>query len=187
MGNPRGVKRDFGALEARRLRAASLLKQGKSQAEVARGLGVHRQTVYRWATRLRAQGRAALKRAGRAGRKPRLGSAELRRIEQGLKRGPEALGYATNLWTAPRVADLIQRECGVKYHPGHIWKILRSARWSCQVPERRAIQRDEKAIAHWKRYTWPAIKKSPSTWCAPGFPRRKRLPAHPYAAPDLGS
>jgi transposase len=169
MGNPRGVKRDFGALEARRLRAASLLKQGKSQAEVARGLGVHRQTVYRWATRLRAQGRAALKRAGRAGRKPRLGSAELRRIEQGLKRGPEALGYATNLWTAPRVADLIQRECGVQYHPGHVWKILVSLGWSCQRPAGRARERDEAAIRRWKQQRWPGLKKKPEKKGEPSF------------------
>ncbi len=95
MGNPRGVKRDFRALETRRLRAASLLQHGESQAEVARVLRVHRQTVYRWAARVRAAGRAALKRAPRAGRKPRLSAAELRHIKHGLKRGPEALGYQT--------------------------------------------------------------------------------------------
>ncbi len=77
MGNPRGVKRDFDALEARRLRAAQLLKQGESQAEVARVLGVHRQTVHRWAKRVEREGRAALKKAGRAGRKPRLSAARV--------------------------------------------------------------------------------------------------------------
>ena len=81
---------------------------------MARALGVHRQTVHRWAKRVEREGRAALKKAGRAGRKPRLGAAELRRIEQELKRGPEALGYETSLWTAPRVAELIR--AGVR-HP----------------------------------------------------------------------
>src|ERR1039458_2762815 len=109
MGNPRGVKRDFDALEARRLRAAGLLQRGQSQAEVARVLGAHRQRVHRWAKRVEREGRAALKKAGRAGRKPRLGAAQLRRIAQELKRGPEVLGYETSLWTAPRVADLIAR------------------------------------------------------------------------------
>lgn len=161
MGNPRGVKRDFSALEARRLRAARLLKQGESQAEVARALGVHRQTVYRWAARVRAQGCAALKQAGRAGRKPRLSAAELRRIEQGLKLGPEALGYETGLWTAPRVAELIERECRVKYHPGHVWRILRRMGWSCQRPAGRALERDEAAIRRWKRQRWPELKKKP--------------------------
>ena len=161
MGNPRGVKRDFVALEKRRFEAAELLRRGWSQAEAARELRVHRQTVYRWATRVRTAGRAALKRAGRAGRRPRLNPAELRRIEQGLKRGPEALGYETSLWTAPRVADLIERECGVKYHPGHVWRILRQLGWSCQRPVGRALERDEAAIRRWKKQRWPELKKKP--------------------------
>jgi len=161
MGNARGVKRDFEALEARRLRAAGLFQQGESQAEVARVLGVHRQTVYRWAQRFQSQGRAALKKAGRAGRKPRLNSAQLRRIAQELKRGPEVLGYETSLWTAPRVADLIQRQCGISYHPGHVWKILRRLGWSCQRPTGRALERNEAAIRCWKKQRWPELKKKP--------------------------
>ena len=130
MGNPRGVKRDFVALEARRLRAARMFQQGESQAEIARVLGVHRQTVHRWSKQVEQEGRAALKRAGRAGRKPRLSAGELRRIAQELKRGPEVLGYETSLWTAPRVVVLIERECGIRYHPGHVWRILRKMGWS---------------------------------------------------------
>ena len=163
MGNPRGVKRDFEALETRRLLAASLLHQGESQAEVARTLGVHRQTVHRWAKRVESQGRAALKKAGRAGRKPRLSAADLRRVAQGLKRGPEALGYETSLWTAPRVAELIERECRIQYHPGHVWKILRQMGWSCQRPAGRALERDEAAIRRWKKQRWPELKKKPKT------------------------
>ena len=163
MGNPRGVKRDFEALEVRRLCAASLLKQGESQAEVARTLGVHRQTVHRWAKRVESQGRAALKKAGRAGRKPRLSAAELRCIERGLKRGPQVLGYETSLWTAPRVAELIERECGIHYHPGHVWKILRQMGWSCQRPAGRALERDEAALRRWKRERWPELKKKPKS------------------------
>src|SRR5713226_1843218 len=161
MGNLRGVKRDFDALEARRLCAARLFKQGESQAEVARALGVHRQTVHRWAKRVEREGRAALKQAGRAGRKPRLSAVELRRIEQELKRGPEALGYETSLWTAPRVADLIERECGIRYHPGHVWKILRQMGWSCERPAGRALGRDGPAIRRWKKDRRPELKKKP--------------------------
>jgi len=109
MGNPAGVKRDFKALESRRLRAAQLLKRGLSQAEVARRVGVHRQSVSRWR---KAEGRAGWKAAGRAGRKPRLSPADLQRLERGLKQGPQALGYATQLWTARRVVELIERTWG---------------------------------------------------------------------------
>ena len=100
MGNPAGVRRDFAALEARRLKAASLLKNGTSEAEVARQLGVHRQSVNRWAQQLATTGRASLKHAGRVGRPARLSAADRRRVERALKKGPEAAGYASGLWTA---------------------------------------------------------------------------------------
>jgi transposase len=95
MGNAAGVRRDFVGLERRRMTAAKLLQQGVSQSEVARRLGVHRQSVIRWARQLAQAGPAALKKAGRAGRKAKLTAAQLQQIEQGLKRGPEAHGYST--------------------------------------------------------------------------------------------
>jgi transposase len=162
MGNPAGVKRDFEALEDRRFRAYELLKRGLSEAEVARQVGAHRQSVNRWAAQISEHGRAGLKKAGRAGRKPRLTEAELRRIERRLKRGPEALGYETGLWTLERVAQLIEQECGVKYHRGHVWWLLGKMGWSCQRPTGRALQRDEASIEHWKNKRWPRLKKKRS-------------------------
>lgn len=161
MGHPAGLKRDFAALEARRLEGATLLRQGLPQAEVARHLGVHRQSVSRWAEALERNGRRALKHPGRAGRKPQLGAADLRCLERALKRGPEAFGYATPLWTAERVAALIEQDCGVCYHAGHVWRILRRLGWSCQRPAGRALERDEAAIRRWKHVRWPQLKKTP--------------------------
>ncbi len=100
------------------MRAARLLEKGYSQSEVARRVGAHRQSVSQWAAELQEKGRAGLKRAGRAGRKPRLDAVAIRKIEQGLKRGPEALGYTTSLWTSARVAHLIETECGVDLSSG---------------------------------------------------------------------
>lgn len=148
-------------MEQRRLQAARLLRQGRSQSEVARQVGVHRQSVSRWARQLAEEGRAGLKRAGRAGRKPRLGARDRDRIKRALKRGPEHLGYETGLWTAVRVAHLIEQECGVQYHPGHVWRLLRQLGWSCQRPTGRALERDEMAIRRWKRERWPELKKKP--------------------------
>jgi len=82
-----------------------------------------------------------------------------------------ACGYPNELWTLKRIASLIRKEFGVQYHPSHLWRVLQSCGWSCQVPERRAIQRDEEAIAHWKRHKWPATKKSPKTWRPHRLPR----------------
>ena len=161
MGNPKGVQRDFEKLEERRFLAAELLRQGVPQAEVARRVEVHRQSVNRWAQQMAEGGRRALKKAGRAGRKPRLQATDLRRIERGLQRGPQALGYDTNLWTAWRVAHLIESECGVHYHPSQAWRILRQLGWSCQRPVGRALERDERKIREWKQKRWPEIKKKP--------------------------
>lgn len=162
MGNPAGVKRDFLALERRRFKAFGLLENGMSEAEVARRVGVHRQSVNRWAKQIEEQGRAGLKGAGRAGRKSRLGEADLKRLEETLKRGAEAWGYENNLWTLERVAALIERDFGVKYHAGHVGWLLKKLGWSCQRPTGRAVERDEAAIKRWKKQRWPDLKKKPS-------------------------
>ena len=162
MGNPAGVKRDFHALERRRMQAVRLLDKGKlNQSEIARRLKVCRQTVSRWADEYRAGGKEAMKQAGRAGRKPELTQADLERLGVLLKKGPEALGYETPLWTCGRVAHLIKSEFKIQYHPGHVWKVLDGLGWSCQRPVGRARERNEAAIRQWKQVQWPEIKKKP--------------------------
>src|SRR5208282_6514246 len=173
MGNAKGVQRNFEQLQDRRFLAARLLQQGVPQAEVARRVGVHRQSVGRWAQQLAEGGRRALKKAGRAGRKPRLKTADLRRIEHGLKRGPQALGYGTDLWTSGRVAHLIEAACGVRYHPSQAWRILRQLGWSCQRPVGRALERDEDKIRQWKQKRWPEIKKKSKTKAGQSFSSMK--------------
>ena len=159
MGNPAGVRRDFAALERRRMAAARLLREGVSQAEVVRQVGVHRQSVSRWAKELKQSGVRGLRKAGHTGRPPKLSPVQLRDLERALTRGPEALGYASGLWTAGRVRDLIEHRTGVRYHQDHVWRILRKLGWSCQRPTGRALERDEQAIRHWKKCRWPQIKK----------------------------
>src|ERR1700680_1092380 len=187
MGNQKGVQRDFEKLEERRFLAAKLLQQGVPQAKVARRVGVHRQSVGRWAQQLAEGGRRALKKAGRAGRKPRLETADLRRIEHGLKRGPQALGYGTDLWTSGRVAHLIEAECGVRYHPSQAWRILRQLGWSCQRPVGRALERDEAKIRHWNKKRWPEIKKSSKRRPHHCLHRRKRIERAPAPLPYVGA
>jgi len=167
MGHPAGVKRDRQKLERRRLQAARLLQKGVHEAEVARRVGVHRQSVNRWAKQLAQGGEAALKRAPRAGRRAQLSAADRQRIVQGLERGPQALGYRTSLWTAWRVADLIERECGVQYSTVHAWRVLRGLGWTPQRPARRALERNEPAIRRWKRERWPELKKTPKSEAKP--------------------
>lgn len=159
MGNPAGVSRDFEALEKRRFRAIQLWERGQKQSEVARQVHVVPQTVARWVHQYRAQGKSALQKAGRAGRKPRLSQTQRQQLEKLLVQGPERLGYETPLWTCPRVAHLIEQEFQVSYHEGHVWKILVALGWSPQRPEGRARERDEKQILNWKKNVWPELKK----------------------------
>ena len=161
MATARGTQRDFAALEARRMDAARLFAQQVSQNEVARRLGVSVAAAHRWFHAWQEQGRRGLKAAGRAGRKPRLDRGALVRVERALLQGAPAHGFATDLWTLPRVATVIARLTGVQFHPGHVWYLLRGLNWSVQRPGRQARERDEAAIAQWKRTRWPQVKKTP--------------------------
>jgi len=162
MGNPRGVRRDFDALESRRLAAIELFTDGLNNSDIGRRLKVCNQTVSRWRKHYQAGGKQALRKAGRAGRKPLLRAAQKQRLAQLLQKGPERLGYQTPLWTCWRVAHLIEEEFGIRYHAGHVWKILRQLNWSVQRPAGRALERNEATIEEWKTKRWPAIKKKPN-------------------------
>jgi|SRR5437016_2047878 len=116
------------------------------------------------------RGLGALNRSGRAGRKSQLGTAELRRIERALKRAQEALGYESGRWTSARVALLIERECGVRYHPAHAWRLVRDLVWSSQKPTGRACERDEGVLRCGKQKRWPENKKSPPKKAKPLSP-----------------
>ena len=151
--------RDHAALERRRLNAARLFTQGLSAPAVARRLGVARQVAYRWRTAWQTGGTTALASKGSAGRKAKIAPTQARQVMAALVEGPTAYGYQTQLWTLPRVAALIEKLTGVRYHPGHVWRLLGALGFSCQRPARRAVERDEKAIRRWKRGPWPTIKK----------------------------
>lgn len=159
--------RDHMEMEKRRRKAGRLFDKGCSAPEVARRLGVARQVAYRWKDAWTSGGTKALASKGPAGRKSKLTREQTQQVTKALLDGPGAQGYQTNLWTLPRVAALIEDLTGVRYHPGHVWRLLGASGFSCQRPERRAMERDEKAIRHWQRKTWPALKKKPSNKGAP--------------------
>ena len=149
-------------MEERRMQAADLFRRGVIPAEIARRLGVSHQVVSEWRKAWRQGGRRALRAAGRAGRRPRLSRVQLAKVEKALIKGAEASGYVTDVWTLPRVADVIERLTGVAYHPGHVWYILRDQlRWSWQRPARQAVERDDAAIEQWVTQRWPRLKKAP--------------------------
>ena len=160
--NTAAGRRDPQALEERRLHAAELFAHDVHQAEVARTLGVSRQTVSRWHARWQADGTAGLASRGAPGRTPRVSDAQLEQAEQALLEGAKAHGFDTDLWTLDRVATVIWRLTGVRHHPAHVWRLLRHRLdWTLQRPARRAVERDEQAIRQWVARDWPRIKKTP--------------------------
>ena len=176
---------DLAALEARRLQGGRLFGQGKTRAQVARELGVSRMSAGRWYQVWVQEGVEGLRGPGRTGRRPRLDESQLQQLEAALLAGPAAQGYRTQLWTLPRIARLIQKLFGIRYHPGHVWKILRRMGWSVQRPERQAKERDEEAIAGWHKRRWPQRKRGHCdaargccTWTKPAFPSSRVCGAH---------
>jgi transposase len=145
--------------EARRLQAWHLKQQGWPQRQIAEALGVSAGAVSLWMTRARLGGPAALRARPSPGAPRRLTPEQLTRLPTLLERGPAAYGFRGQIWTRRRVAEVMRLEFGVVYHPTHVGRLLRAIRWSPQKPMRRARQRDEAAIAHWRTETWPAIKK----------------------------
>ena len=153
--NARGP-RDRQAFEQIRMQAGTLFAAGHSQAEVAHQLGVARQNVSRWHARWQAGGLNALRSAGPTGQAPRLSDAQLAAIDRALRQGAGAHGFDTDHWTLARITTVIQRLTGVGYHPGHVWKLLRQRlHYRLQRPARRAVERDEQAIARWVAEDWP--------------------------------
>lgn len=155
------------ALEMRRRIGVRLLQQGKGVREVSRLIGVAPSSVCRWKKALEQSGPEALRSKPHPGRTPRLTDEQKKKLEAILLKGAKAAGFATDLWTLERVARVIAQEFGVTYHPGHVWYILRGLGWSTQKPERRARERDEEAIATWRKEGWDKVKKSPVRMAGP--------------------
>jgi len=146
-------------LERRRRRGVQLLSQGESAIMVARFLGVHRTSVYRWQKRA-AHGPEALAAQPHPHRPPLLTPVQLRRLESFLAEGAQAHGWPNGLWTTARVAQLIQHYFKISYHHDHVGRFLRQRLgWSVQKPRRRARERDEAAILNWQSQEFPRIAR----------------------------
>jgi transposase len=156
-------------LEGRRLRAWALHQAGWTGKAIAEALGVTEGAVSQWLKRAREGGEAALQRRIAPGPTPKLTAEQRARLPELLSCGAEAYGFLGEVWTTERVATVIEREFGVRYHPTHVGRLLRACGWSVQKPIRRATQRDEAAIQRWVKEEWPAIKKKPrmrsARWC----------------------
>jgi transposase len=154
-------------LERRRTRAVQAVADGQPRAAVAAVLGVHPKTVARWVRLARRPG--GLDARPQPGPTPGLTAADLRRLERLLAQGAKAHGWPNELWTAARVARLIERHFGRRYHPEHVRKVLRRRLgWTSQKPRRRARERNAKEVARWVGDEFPRIVRE--AWRRSAYP-----------------
>ena len=144
---------------ARRRLAVALLGIRVTLTEIAEVLGVSLSSVKRWKKAFQKGGEAALVVKRPPGAASRLTTAQRERLRQIVIAGPQAAGFETELWTCARVAQVVEREFRVSYHPDHVGRILRDLGFTPQKPQRKARERDEATIERWRREAWPRIKK----------------------------
>ena len=145
--------------EWRRLRALHLKQQGWYQRDIAQALGVSEVSLSRWLARARDGGPQALRARPAPGHPPKLTADQKRLIPEFLWHGAEAYGFRGEVWTCARSARVIEEEFGIRYHKGHVSRLLQELHWTPQVPIRRALQRDEEAIRRWREEVWPELQR----------------------------
>jgi transposase len=153
--------------EWRRMRAWELHTEGWSGKDIAAALKVSTGAVSGWLKRARTAGVEALRRRPAPGPMPKLTAEQRAQLPDLLAKGAEAYGFIGDVWTTKRVAVVIKREFGVRYHPAHISRLVRREGLSLQKPIRRATQRNEAAIAAWQAERWPALQAKPGPKSAP--------------------
>jgi transposase len=160
--------------ERLRLGVAERFDAGQSTRQIAQELRVHERTVAKWRQAWRESGAEALRSKGPVARE-KLSPAQWARLETELRHGPLAHGFAEDQrWTLSRIKTLIGRLFHIGYTVEGVWRLLRRHGWSCQVPARQAVERDEEAIAVWKAEVWPQIKEPPRTWAPSSALRTRR-------------
>lgn len=143
-------------MERRRRRAVALVEQGEDRATVARILGIRPQTLARWLRLARQpQGLQAKRHPGPT---PGLNDTQLKELQELLLQGAQHHGWRNQLWTAARVAALIERHFEQQYHPEHVRKILKHRLgWTSQKPKRKARERNDKEVERWLGDEFPRI------------------------------
>jgi transposase len=147
-------------LERRRCLAVERVSDGYETAEVAEFFGVHRASVRKWWNAYQQHGVAGLAAKPVPGRPPKLTPTREGQVIGWLRKNPKSFGFATELWTAARVAQVIERKWGVKFHPNYLSEWLTQRDVTPQKPQKRPRERDPDAIAHWKTHTWPRIQNA---------------------------
>lgn len=141
---------------------ASIPKQARSRA------------VNWWLQWQRGEGKRSIEARKTSGRPPLLNAKQREALRTLLLKGAAAAGFDTDLWTCPRVREVIRRTFGITYHVDHVCRLLHALGFTPQKPERKAVERNEQAIRQWVSHQWPSIKKKPSKRRRPSPSSTKR-------------
>lgn len=146
---------------ALRLQAVMLSVQRQTTGQIAQGLQVDRTRVHAWIGAWNEHGEAGLLEGHRSGRPAQLNATQREYLADILDSGPVAQGLNTGVWTSPLIAQIIEEEFDVSYHPGHVRHLLKQLNFSVQRPKTRLVQADPRKQNRWIRYTHPNLKKTP--------------------------
>ena len=134
-----------------RLQAASMFEQDIDAVRIAKLLRVSTKSVYQWRRAWRTGGDAVLVSKGQGGYACKLDEQQLSRL-RALDTGPAAYRWTEDQrWTLSRIAALIGRLFHVSYYVAG--RVVPAAPDGVQrqVPANRAAERDEDAIAAWRK------------------------------------
>jgi len=147
---------------ASRLQAIMLSVQRQTTGQIAQSLQVDRTRVHAWIGAWNDHGAEGLLEGHRSGRPVHLSASQREHLADILDSGPVAYGLNTGVWTSPLIAQIMEEEFDVRYHPGHVRRLLRQMNFSVQRPKTRLVQADPKKQNRWIRYTHPNLKKKPA-------------------------
>jgi transposase len=153
----RRLNRDV--LEDLRISTVRRISRGTvSVIEEARRIGLSRQIIYRWLHRFRKAGTLrVLRRRHAPGALPKLTAKQIAGLKECLKHPATMHGFLSELWSLPRIGDLIRQRYGVRFAKSGVWLFLRREGYSSQRPIRRALERNEGKIRRWLREEYPRI------------------------------
>jgi transposase len=149
----RAAEQDGAHRVARRLHAVLLNHQEHTSGEIAHLLEAPRSKVSLWLGLYERHGWEALLEGHRSGRPKALTSAQLSQLDGLIDSGPIAYGFSSGVWTSPMIARVIEEEFAVRYHPGHVRKVLKALGFSVQRPRRKLAKADPSEQDRWQRYT----------------------------------
>jgi transposase len=148
------------------------IPHGQALRDIADWLHMSLRTVYNWLDlfiRRRFAWLCGHHFAGR-GRKARLNAEQRQRVYELIETGPLAYGFSCEVWTSSMIAVLIERACGVSYHPRSVCRLLHHMGITYQKAAFVSDKADDEAYQakrkHWEQVRWPAILKRARQWQA---------------------